>query len=57
MQNPEFLPEERAILEVLKCRLAMATGALELAFLRRQYAQTLADLQTAEKKVAPEKLP
>ena len=57
MQNSEFLAEERAMLEALKCRLAMAAGALELAFLRRQYAQALASLQTAEQKIAPGKLP
>ena len=50
MQNPEFLPEERAILDALRRRLDTASTALEAVFLRRQYTQTVATLQTADNK-------
>jgi hypothetical protein len=46
VKNQEFLEQELALIRELRRRLDAASTALEAAFLRRQYAQAVATLQT-----------
>jgi hypothetical protein len=50
VKNQEFLEQELALIRELHRRLDAASTGLEAAFLRQQYAQAVATLQTAENK-------